>query len=44
VVDVVEAFDQEIIGLIDVFVQAGARVKKPPRDFTFFRYVFSVNR
>jgi hypothetical protein len=36
VVNVVKAFDEKIIGLLDVVVETGASVEKPPRDYTFF--------
>ena len=33
----VEAFDEEVVGFVDIFIQTGAVVQKTPGEFAFFR-------
>src|SRR5271157_2430129 len=39
VIQIVEAFDKQVIGLVDVFIQTGAAVQKMPGEFAFFSYL-----
>ena len=36
VIQVIETLDEEVVGLVHVFVEAGARVQKVASDFAFF--------
>ncbi len=40
VVEVVEALDEEVVGLIDIGIQASARIQKPARDLALIGNLF----
>jgi hypothetical protein len=39
VIEVIEALNQEVVGLVDVFVESRAGVEKMPGECTLFGYL-----